>query len=244
MPSATKLSTSDAYRPQQNHLLAALSSTESERLFPELDLVPVQSGHLICESGSRSRYLYFPVDCIVSLSQPTQDGTVTEIAAVGNEGMVGIAQLMSVENTPSQAMVQSTGHTFRAKLEVVQAEFARGATLHHQLLRYTQALLTQMAQGAVCNRHHRVEHQLCRWLLLSLDRLSSNEICITHESIADTLGVRREAITQAARKLRDAGCIRYRRKHFTVIDRHGLESRACECYAVIKKELDSLRLQF
>jgi len=243
MQPATKLTVPETYRPQQNHLLAALSSAEGERLFPDMDLVPMQSGHLICESGGRSRYVYFPIDCIVSLSHLTHDGTATEIAAVGNEGMVGIAQMMSMDHTPSQAVVQSAGHTFRAKAEIVKAEFARGQTLHNLLLRYTQTLLTQMAQNAVCNRHHWVENQLCRWLLLTLDRLPSNELAITHESIANTLGVRREAITQAAGKLQEAGFIRYRRGHITVIDRHGLESRTCECYAVVKKELDGLRLQ-
>ncbi len=226
--------------PNQNHLLAALSLPESKRLLPHLELVPMPVNHILCEAGDKSSYVYFPLDSIISLLNITEDGASTETAAIGNEGIVGVALFMGGESTPSRAIVRSAGHAFRVKAEILKEEFARGRKLHDLLLRYTQALLTQMAQLAVCNRHHCVEQQLCRWLLLGLDRLPSNEMIMTQELIANTLGVRREGITEAAGKLQEAGLIRYRRGHITVIDRAGLEAKACECYAVVKKEFNRL----
>jgi CRP-like cAMP-binding protein len=226
--------------PKQNHLLAALSAAECERIYPHLEQVEMSVGHILCESGSRASYVHFPIDSIVSLVQITKDGASTEIAAVGNEGVVGVALFMGGDSTPTRAVVRSAGRAFRLKADLVKKEFARGGVMNELILRYTQALLTQMAQTAVCNRYHWLEQQLCRWLLLSLDRLQSNELHMTQELIANTLGVRREGVTEAAGKLQDLGLIRYRRGHITVVDRPGLEAKACECYAVVKAEFNRL----
>jgi CRP-like cAMP-binding protein len=185
-------------------------------------------------------YVYFPIDCIVSLLYVMKDGASAEIAVVGSEGLVGISLFMGGETTPSRAVVQCAGYAFRLNAEIMKEEFARGAMLQQLLLRYTQALITQMSQTAVCNRHHAVEQQLCRWLLLRLDRLSTSELVTTQELIATMLGVRREGVTEAAGHLQDAGLIRYSRGHITVLDRPGLESKVCECYAVVKREYDRL----
>ena len=197
-------------------------------------------GDVLYESGSQLRYVYFPSTSIVSLLYVMEDGASAEIAVVGNEGMVGVALFMGGETTPSRAVVQSAGHAYRLKGQLLKEEFHRAAALQHLLLRYTQALLTQMAQTAVCNRHHSVDQQLCRWLLLSLDRLPSNKLTMTQELIANMLGVRREGVTEAAGKLQKLGVIRYRRGKITVLDRPQLEARACECYQVVKKEFDRL----
>lgn len=229
-----------SHRPQQNHLLAALPPAEFERLSPHLELVPMPLGEVLYESGSRLRHVYFPITSIVSLLYVMEDGASAEIAVVGNEGVLGISLFMGGETTPSRAVVQSAGHGYRLQAMLLKDEFNRAGPMLHLLLRYTQALITQMAQTAVCNRHHSVDQQLCRWLLMSLDRLSSNELAMTQELIANMLGVRREGVTEAAGKLQSAGLIHYRRGHITVIDRPGLEARACECYAVVKKEFDRL----
>jgi CRP-like cAMP-binding protein len=226
--------------PKQNHLLAVLSATDFDRLLPDLKPVAMPLGKVIYEPGAELRQVYFPTDCIVSMLYVLEDGSSAEIAVVGNEGLVGIALFMGGETTPSRALVQSAGYAFELKGEVVKREFGRAGALQHLLLRYTQALITQMSQTAVCNRHHTLEQQLCRWLLLSLDRLASNELSMTQELIANMLGVRREGVTQAAGKLQAQGLIHYSRGHITVIDRPGLESHACECYAVVKKEFDRL----
>ena len=226
--------------PQQNHLLAALPPDEFARLSPHLELVSMPLGEVLYESGDRLRHVYFPTTSIVSLLYVMEDGASAEIAVVGNEGVLGIALFMGGETTPSRAIVQSAGHGYRLQSDVLKDEFSRAGPMLHLLLRYTQALITQMAQTAVCNRHHSVDQQLCRWLLMSLDRLSSNELVMTQELIANMLGVRREGVTEAAGKLQDAGLIHYRRGHIIVIDRAGLETRTCECYAVVKKEFDRL----
>jgi CRP-like cAMP-binding protein len=226
--------------PAQNHLLAALTAPEQERLFPQLELVPMPLGMGVHESGSRLGHVYFPTTCIVSLLYVMEDGASAEIAVVGNEGLVGVALFMGGETTPSRAVVQSAGYAYRLAGARLKEEFGRNGSMQHLMLRYTQALLTQMAQTAVCNRHHSVDQQLCRWLLLSLDRLPSNELTMTQELIANMLGVRREGVTQAAGHLQAAGLIKYSRGRITVIDRPGLEQRVCECYAVVKKEFDRL----
>jgi CRP-like cAMP-binding protein len=226
--------------PRQNHLLRALPVEESERIFPQLELVPMPLGEVLYESGSQLRYVYFPTTSIVSLLYVMEDGASAEIAVVGNEGMVGVALFMGGETTPSRALVQSGGQAYRLRGQFLKDEFHRATALQHLLLRYTQALLTQMAQTAVCNRHHSVDQQLCRWLLLSLDRLPSNELSMTQELIANMLGVRREGVTEAARKLQTSGLINYSRGHITVLDRPRLEARACECYQVVKAEFDRL----
>ena len=197
-------------------------------------------GHVLYESGVALQHVYFPADCIISLLYVMENGASAEIAVVGNEGMVGISLFMGGDTTPSRAVVQSAGHAYRLKGSLLKEEFARSGAAQHLLLRYTQALLTQMAQTAVCNRHHTVEQQLCRWLLLSLDRLSDNKLTMTQELIANMLGVRREGVTEAAGKLQAAGLIRYSRGKITVLDRPRLERKACECYAVVKKESDRL----
>jgi len=197
-------------------------------------------GEVLYESGSQLRHVYFPTSSIVSLLYVMEDGASAEIAVVGNEGMVGVALFMGGETTPSRALVQSGGQAYRLRGQFLKDEFHRATALQHVLLRYTQALLTQMAQTAVCNRHHSVDQQLCRWLLLSLDRLPSNELSMTQELIANMLGVRREGVTEAARKLQTAGLINYSRGHITVLDRPRLEARACECYQVVKTEFDRL----
>jgi len=226
--------------PCQNHLLAALPQQEYARLLSGLDLVPMPLGEVLYEPGTQMRHVYFPTTCIVSLLYVMEDGASAEIAVVGNEGIVGVSLFMGGESTTSRAVVQSAGHAYRLKGQLLKDEFYRAGPMQNLLLRYTQALLTQMAQTAVCNRHHTVDQQLCRWLLLSLDRLPSNDLTMTQELIANMLGVRREGVTEAAGELQRAGLIEYRRGHITVLDRAGLEARVCECYAVVKKELDRL----
>ena len=229
------------HSPCENHLLVALPHPESERLYPaDLELVPLPLGEVLYESGDELEHVYFPTDSIVSLLYVMADGASAEIAVVGNEGMIGIALFMGGETMPNRAVVQSAGHAYRLKGQLLKEEFNRGGELQHVLLRYTQALLTQMSQTAVCNRHHSVDQQLCRWLLLSLDRLSSNELTMTQELIANMLGVRREGVTEAAGKLQSAGLIHYSRGHITVLDRPRLEARACECYQVVKTEFARL----
>jgi CRP-like cAMP-binding protein len=226
--------------PQRNRLLAALSRSEFERLQPALELMPLALGEVLYESGTPLRHVYFPLDSIVSLLYVMADGASAEIAVVGNDGVIGISLFMSGESTPSRAVVQSAGHAYRLDGELLKTEFIRAGAVQHLLLRYTQALLTQMAQTAVCNRHYSLDQQLCRWLLLSLDRLPSNELIMTQELIANMLGVRREGVTEAAKKLQEAGLIQYRRGRIAVLDRLGIEARTCECYAVVKRESDRL----
>ncbi|CAA6604296.1 Transcriptional regulator, Crp/Fnr family [Rhodospirillaceae bacterium LM-1] len=226
--------------PQINHLLSALPAEECSRILPHIELVEFPLGHTVCESGSEMRHVFFPTNSIVSLLNVMEDGSSAEIAIVGNEGIVGISNFMGGGTTPSRAIVQRAGNAYRLKIQLLKDEFNRSPKFRDLLLRYTQTLLTQMAQTAVCNRHHSVDQQLCRWLLLSLDRLTGNEIVMTQELIANMLGVRREGVTEAAGKLQKAGLIEYSRGRITVIDRPGLEARACECYAVVKKELDRL----
>jgi len=226
--------------PRENHLLAALPAGESTRIFPRLELVPMPLGEAVCEPGIQMRHVYFPTTCIVSLLYAMEDGASAEIAVVGNEGIVGVPLFMGGETTTSRAVVQSAGHAYRLRGSLLKDAFFRAGPMQRLLLRYTQALLTQMAQTAVCNRHHTVDQQLCRWLLLSLDRLPSNQLTMTQELIANMLGVRREGVTEAAGKLQRSGLIRYSRGHITVLDRPGLEARVCECYQVVKKELDRL----
>jgi CRP-like cAMP-binding protein len=224
----------------RNHLLDALPKGDYERLVANLELVPMELGAVLYEPGAQMRYVYFPTTSIVSLLYVMEDGASAEIAIVGNEGMLGIALFMGGETTPSRAVVQSAGAGYRLRAQLLKEEFARFGPMLRLLLRYTQALITQMAQTAVCNRHHSVDQQLCRWLLLSLDRLSSNQLAMTQELIANMLGVRREGVTEAAGKLQEAGLIRYQRGKITVIDRRGLERRSCECYQVVKREFDRL----
>ena len=226
--------------PQQNRLLAILHESERERLFQHLELVPMPLGEAIYESGGQLSHVYFPTTAIVSLLFVMEDGASAEIAVVGNEGVVGIALFMGGESMPNRAVVQSEGHAYRLDGQLLRQEFERSGGLQHLLLRYILALLAQMAQTAVCNRHHTVDQQLCRWLLLSLDRLPSNELSMTQELIANMLGVRREGVTQAAGKLQKAGLINYHRGHITVLDRPGLEARVCECYEVVRKEFHRL----
>jgi CRP-like cAMP-binding protein len=226
--------------PSQNHLLAALSAEDFERVSSHLKLVPLELGSVLYESGSRQRAVYFPTTAIVSLLYTLADGASAEIAVVGNEGIIGVSLFMGGETTPSRAVVQSAGHAYRLPGKLLKEEFIRGDAMQHLLLRYTQALLTQMAQTAVCNRHHSLDQQLCRWLLLSLDRLIGDELVMTQELIANMLGVRREGVTEAAGNLQNAGLIKYSRGRITVLDRSGLEARTCECYAVVKKEFDRL----
>jgi len=226
--------------PKQNHLLAALPADDFERLAPHLELATLKLGDALYESGERLQHVYFPTTSIVSLLYVMEDGSSAEIAIVGNEGILGISLFMGGESTPSRAVVQSAGQAYRLKAHLLKQEFNRAGPVLHLLLRYTQALITQMAQTAVCNRHHSVEQQLCRWLLLSLDRLSSNELAMTQELIANMLGVRREGVTEAAGNLQRANMIRYSRGRITVLDRPGLEQHVCECYAVVKKEFDRL----
>ncbi|MEQ1815166.1 MAG: Crp/Fnr family transcriptional regulator [Nitrosomonas sp.] len=224
----------------QNDLFATLPVDELERFHPYLELVPLPLGEVIYESGGKLSHVYFPTTAIISLLYVTEDGGSAEIAIVGNEGMVGIAIFMGGDTMPNVAVVQSAGFAYRLKAKELQQEFNRSLPMRHLLLRYTQALLTQMAQTAVCNRHHSIEQQLCRWLLLSFDRLPSNELIMTQELISNMLGVRREGITDAARKLQSADLIEYRRGHITLLDRQGLEEKVCECYSVVKREYDRL----
>ena len=226
--------------PKENHLLAALPDAEWQRWLPQLELVEMPLGQVLYESGTNLKHVYFPTTAIVSLLYVMENGTSAEIAVVGNEGLVGISLFMGGESTPSRAVVQSAGHGFRLKAQLMKDEFNRAGPVMHLLLRYTQALITQMAQTAVCNRHHSLDQQLCRWLLLSLDRMKGLELVMTQELIANMLGVRREGVTEAAHKLQEAGLIRYARGHISVLDRKGLEKRVCECYAVVKKEYDRL----
>jgi CRP-like cAMP-binding protein len=228
------------HAPRQNHLLAALPAEERERLMPNLELVPMPLGHVLYESGSELRHVYFPTTAIISLLYVMLDGASAEIGVVGNEGIIGVALFMGGETMPNRAVVQSAGYAYRLKGQLLKQEFNRSGELQHLLLRYTQALLTQMSQTAVCNRHHSLDQQLCRWLLLSLDRLPANELVMTQELIANMLGVRREGVTEAAGKLQKAGLIQYQRGHITVLDRAGLEARSCECYAVVMQEYDRL----
>ena len=229
-----------AQSPRQNQLLAALPDADYQRLLPHLEPVSMELGKALYESGSQQGYVYFPTTSIISLLYVMEDGASAEIAIAGNEGVVGIALFMGGESTPSRAVVQSAGYGYRLSASMLIKEFGQGGELQHLLLRYTQALITQMAQTAVCNRHHALEKQLCRWLLLSLDRLASNELTMTQELIANMLGVRREGVTEAAGHLQAAGLIHYSRGRITVLDRARLEARVCECYAVVKREYDRL----
>ena len=226
--------------PLQNQLLAALPELELQRWLPQLESVELPLGQVLYESGAAMPYVYFPTNAIVSLLYVLEDGASAEIAVVGFEGLVGVSIFMGGGSTPSRAVVQSAGSGYRLRADVMKQEFARSGPVMHLLLRYTQALITQMAQTAVCNRHHSLDQQLCRWLLLSLDRLQSNQLVMTQELIANMLGVRREGVTEAALKLQRSGLISYARGHINVLDRPGLEGRTCECYEVVKKEYDRL----
>ena len=225
--------------PRKNRLLSALPDGEWQRWLPQLEAVEMPLGQVLYESGTTLGHVYFPTTAIVSLLYVMENRAPAEIAVVGNEGIVGISLFMGGESTTSRAVVQSAGHGFRLKAQVIKEEFNRAPVLH-LLLRYTQALITQMAQTAVCNRHHSLDQQLCRWLLLSLDRLQGNDLVMTQELIGNMLGVRRESVTDGALKLQRADLIRYERGHIHVLDRQGLERRSCECYAVVKKEYDRL----
>jgi CRP-like cAMP-binding protein len=224
----------------QNQLLAVLPTAEFERLCPHLELVTLPLGEMLYEPGEQLRHAYFPTTAIVSLHYVLESGATAESAGVGNEGVVGMALLMGGDTTPSSAVVQTAGHAYRLASQVLKQEFARAGPMQQLMLRYTQGLMTQMAQSAVCNRHHSVEQQLCRWLLLTLDRVPSRELVMTQELVAGILGVRREGITEAAGNLQRAGIIRYRRGHMSVLDRAGLEARVCECYDVVSGELRRL----
>ncbi len=230
----------DAHDPRQNHILAALPADEYARLLPHLEMAPLLLGSVLCEPDIQIRHVYFPTTSIVSLLYVMEDGASAEIAVVGNEGVVGVSLFMGGETTTSRAVVQSAGHAYRLKGQLLKDAFYRAGPIQRLLLRYTQALLTQMAQTAVCNRHHSIDQQLCRWLLLSLDRLPSNQLTMTQELIANMLGVRREGVTEAAGKLQRAGLIHYSRGQITVLDRPGLEARVCECYRVVKREFERL----
>ncbi len=227
-------------RHRTNRLLAALAPPDYARIEPHLERVPMSLGAVLYESGSRMRHVYFPTTAIVSLLYLFEDGASAEIAVVGNDGILGVALFMGGESTPSRAVVQSAGEGYRLRASLLKEEFNRFGPLMHLLLRYTQTLITQMAQTAVCNRHHTLDQQLCRWLLLSLDRLAGNKLTMTQELISNMLGVRREGVTEAAGKLQDAGLIHYSRGHIEVLDRRGLEARVCECYAVVRREADRL----
>jgi len=230
----------DSHKPQQNHLLAALPVEVQERLFQHLELVPMPLGKVLYESGDSLRYVYFPTDSIISLLYVMENGASAEIAGVGNEGMLGISLFMGGESTPSRAMVQSAGHAYRLLGQRLKDEFGRHGEMLVLMLRYTQSLITQMSQTAVCNRHHSVDQQLCRWLLLTLDRLPGNQLIMTQELIANILGVRREGVTDAAGKLQKLGVIEYSRGQITVLNRPKLEKLSCECYAVVRKETNRL----
>lgn len=231
---------SDLYSQRQNHLLAALPVSDYKRLSAQLELVHLPQGKVLCDAGAALNYVYFPTTAIISLLYVTEDGGCAETAVVGSEGMLGVSVFMGSESTPSQVVVQNAGSAYRLNKQILKQEFDRSSTVRHVLLRYTQALITHMAQTAVCNRHHSVDQQLCRWLLLNLDRSSTNVLAMTHELIANKLGVRREGVTDAAGKLRSAGVISYNRGHITVLDRARLEDRSCECYGVVKDEFDRL----
>ena len=231
---------STTHSPTQNHLLAVLPEADFARLAPHLQLVPLLLGDSLYEPGCQLQHVHFPTTAIVSLRYVMESGSSAEIAGAGNEGMLGIALFMGGDTTPSSAVVQTAGHGYRLPGRLLKEEFNRRGLMQRLLLRYTQALLTQMCQTAACNRHHSIAQQLCRWLLLTLDRLTSSELIMTQELVANALGVRREGVTEAAGHLQAAGCIRYRRGHIALLDRAGLEARAFECYAVVKKELDRL----
>lgn len=228
------------HNPNRNRLLAALTTDETQRLTPHLELVPMPFGEVYYESGGRLPYVYFPTTSIVSVHYVMENGASAEIAGVGNEGILGISLFMGGKTTPSRASVRAAGFGYKLRAQLLLDEFNLCGSFHHLLLRYTQALMTQTAQTAVCNRHHTLEQQLCRWLLSTLDRATSNELVLTQELAANMLGVRREGITEAAGKLQKAGLISYRRGHITVLDRAGLEGQACECYKVVKTEFDRL----
>ena len=223
-------------QPEKNLLLSALSAAELKRLAPHLETVDMPLGDVVYESGLHQDYVYFPTTCIVSLLYVLENGASAEIAVVGYEGVVGVSIFMGGESTPSRGVVQSAGRAYRLPSRYVMDEFKRGGAMQHLMLRYTQSLITQMAQTAVCNRHHSVDQQLCRWLLLSIDRLPSPEIVMTQELIANMLGVRREGVTEAAGKLQKAGVVSYRRGHIKVLDRAKLEAMSCECYEVVRRE--------
>jgi CRP-like cAMP-binding protein len=231
---------SSPHRSDHNHLLAALPDAEFGRLTPHLQLVPLQLGEMLYEPGGQLQHAYFPTTAVVSLHYVMETGASAEAAGVGNEGVVGISLFMGGTTTPSSAVVQIAGHAYRLEARLLNHEFKLGGVMQRVLLRYTQALITQMSQTAVCNRHHSVEQQLCRWLLSTLDRVPAREFVVTQEQIAGTLGVRRESVTEAAGKLQNAGVIRYRRGHIAVLERSGLATRACECYSVVAKETDRL----
>ena len=229
-----------SHQPSLNHLFRSLPEESRQRVFSHLELVHMKLGEVLYESGSKMQSVYFPTDSIISLLYVMADGASAEIAVVGNEGVVGVALFMGGETTPNRALVQSAGYAYKLKGVLLKQEFNRSGAFQHVLLRYTQALLTQMAQTAVCNRHHSVNQQLCRWLLLSLDRLPTNRLTMTQELIANMLGVRREGVTEAAGKLQADGLIEYTRGRITVLDRPRLEQSCCECYAVVKRETDRL----
>ena len=232
---------SETYTPQKNHLLAALPTESQSNLFPHLDLVAFPLGKILYESGHTLNHVYFPIDSIVSLLYVMKSGASAEISLVGNEGLVGIAVFMGGESTPSRALVQSSGHAYSLPAPRLRDEFNNNSDLRMHVLRYTQSLITQMAQTAVCNRHHSIDQQFCRWLLLSLDRLPSNRLTMTQELIANMLGVRREGVNEAAVKLQKLGVIKYKRGDITVLNRPQLERLSCECYAVVKQETDRLQ---
>lgn len=234
------LSVSSPHSPRQNHLLAALPTAQFEPLVAHLELVPLLLGDILYEPGEQLLHAYFPTTAIVSLHYIMASGATAEAAGVGNEGVVGVSLFLGGDTTPSTAVVQTAGHAYRLDRKLLAQEFSRDGVMQRLLLRYTQALLTQMMQNAACNRHHVVEQQVCRWLLMTLDRVGSRELIVTQEQVASTLGVRREGVTEAAGKLRNAGLISYRRGHIMVLDRAGLEANACECYAVVKEELNRL----
>ncbi len=230
----------DRNKTRQNHLLNILPAAEYELIFPHLEQVPMQSGEVLYNPGDKMRYAYFPTTCIVALLYIMENGTSTEIAVIGNDGMIGISLFMDGGSMPNRAVVLSAGYAYRLRGQLLIQEFNRNGTLYHILLRYSQALITQIAQTAVCNRHHSVDQRLCQLLLISLDRLPGNELIMTQEMIANILGVRRESVTEAAGKLQRAGLIEYHRGLITVLDRPGLEGRVCECYQVVKTESDRL----
>ena len=230
----------ERHDPHQNHLLDALPPADFQRFAPHLEHVTLRLGDVLYEPGVKMRYVYFPTTAIISMLYVMEDGASAEIAIVGNEGILGISLFMGGESTPSRAVVQSAGYGYRIRSQLLKDEFSRFGPMMHLLLRYTQALITQMGQTAVCNRHHSLDRQLCRWLLLSLDRLGSNELIMTQELIANMLGVRREGVTEAAGRLQAAGLVKYSRGRITVLDRPGLEARTCECYEVVRKEFDRL----
>lgn len=239
-PAPQLCSADQKHHPTQNHLLNALSVEVQQRLFPHLELVAMPLGKVLYESGDVPRYVYFPTDCIVSLLYVMVNGSSAEISVVGHDGLIGVALFMGGESTTSRALVQSAGYSYRLLGHRMKEEFNRHGELLHLMLRYSQALITQMAQTAVCNRHHSIDQQLCRWLLLSLDRLKDNHLIMTQELIANMLGVRREGVTEAAGRLHKKGVINYSRGHIVVTDRPKLEQLSCECYAVVKAETDRL----